>query len=233
MPLIALTPSWNSQTKQLCLGNDYIDAVQRAGGAPVLLSMTDSEAIADEMLSRMDGVLFTGGGDVNPACYGEEILPCCGEPTDNRDRFETLLLRCALRRKLPILGICRGLQIINVCLGGSLYQDIEKQYSRDLSHPRYDVPRDYAHAVSLMPGTLLHQLYGSDEIQVNSRHHQGIKVLAPGLKINAVAPDRLIEGVESADGSPLLTVQWHPESLQDRYSEHRAPFDWLIREASR
>ena len=233
MPLIALTPSWNSQTKQLCLGNDYIDAVQRAGGAPVLLSMTDSEAIADEMLSRMDGVLFTGGGDVNPACYGEELLPCCGEPADNRDRFEALLLRCALRRKLPILGICRGLQIINVCFGGSLYQDIGEQYSKDLLHPRFDVPRDYAHAVSLTPGTLLRKIYGSDKIQVNSRHHQGIKVLAPGLKVNAVSSDQLIEGFESADGSPLLTVQWHPESLQDRYPEHRAPFDWLIREASR
>ena len=114
MPLIALTPSWNDEKRQMCLGPDYIDAVQRAGGAPVLLSFTDSEALADEMLSRMDGVLFTGGGDVNPARYGEEMLPCCGAPADNRDQLETLLLRCALRRGMPILGICRGLQIINV-----------------------------------------------------------------------------------------------------------------------
>ncbi|MBS7300563.1 MAG: gamma-glutamyl-gamma-aminobutyrate hydrolase family protein, partial [Eubacteriales bacterium] len=102
-----------------------------------------------------------------------------------------------------------------------------------LEHPRNDVPRDYAHSMSLVSGTMLRSIYGADEIQVNSRHHQGIKTLAPGLKINAVAPDRLIEGVEFADGRPLLAVQWHPESLQDRYPEHRAPFDWLIREASR
>ena len=134
---------------------------------------------------------------------------------------------------MPILGICRGLQIINVCLGGTLYQDIGEQYSHDLEHPRNDVPRDYAHSMSLVSGTMLRSIYGADEIQVNSRHHQGIKTLAPGLKINAVAPDRLIEGFEFADGRPLLAVQWHPESLQDRYVEHRAPFDWLIHEASR
>lgn len=125
------------------------------------------------------------------------------------------------------------MQIINVCLGGTLYQHIGEQYSHDLEHPRNDVPRDYAHSMSLVSGTMLRSIYGADEIQVNSRHHQGIKTLAPGLKINAVAPDRLIEGVEFADGRPLLAVQWHPESLQDRYPEHRAPFDWLIREASR
>ena len=116
MPLIALTPSWNDEKRQMCLGPDYIDAVQRAGGAPVLLSFTDSEALADEMLSRMDGVLFTGGGDVNPARYGEEMLPCCGAPADNRDQLETLLLRCALLKGLIFGGVAMASMYVAIAI---------------------------------------------------------------------------------------------------------------------
>lgn len=233
MPLIALSPSWNSESRLTSIGPDYIDALCRAGGAPVILTFTDSEQALDDTLARMDGVVFSGGGDIAPARYGEQTLPCCGEITEARDRFEALLLRCAMRRRLPILGICRGLQAINVFLGGTLYQDIPEQYSRQLLHSRSDIGRDYAHDMSLVSGTLLYSIYQADHIQVNSRHHQAVKALSPALKANAISPDGLIEGAEAADGSALLCVQWHPESLQDRYIEHRAPFHWLLQEASR
>ena len=233
-PLIAVTPLMDYGRDSLWMLPGYMEAIMRAGGTPVMLPLTDDADILAQCAERFDAFLFTGGPDVGPmvgaaasATGRSEVL------SPERDRMESILLPAVMAWDKPILGICRGLQIINVCLGGTLYQDIGEQYSHDLEHPRNDVPRDYAHSMSLVSGTMLRSIYGADEIQVNSRHHQGIKTLAPGLKINAVAPDRLIEGVEFADGRPLLAVQWHPESLQDRYPEHRAPFDWLIREASR
>ena len=229
MPLIALTPSWNDEKRQMCLGPDYIDAVQRAGGAPVLLSFTDSEALADEMLSRMDGVLFTGGGDVNPACYGEEMLPCCGAPADNRDQLETLLLRCALRRGMPILGICRGIQFINAALRGTLWQDLPSQHPSDIEHhmnPPYDA---FGHNVSLVPGTPLASLFsGQTEIAVNSYHHQAVREPAAGLEVMAVAPDGVIEALYRPASHFLWAVQWHPEFLYKVDPRSQTIFDAFV-----
>lgn len=233
MPIIAVTPSWDNQTKRMLVNHDYINAVLDAGGTPMVIPPIQNESQLCEALDRCAGLLLTGGDDVCPTLYGEEILPCCGELTHERDFAEPILIRHALKNGLPILGVCRGMQIVNVTLGGSLYQDIARQFGDQLPHPRNDIPAGDAHAMQIVSGTLLHQVIGKDECMVNSRHHQAVKALAPGMRISAKAPDGLIEGMEAADGRRILCVQWHPESIQRRLSEHLNLFKWLVTEADK
>ncbi|MBQ9197067.1 MAG: gamma-glutamyl-gamma-aminobutyrate hydrolase family protein [Clostridia bacterium] len=233
MPIIAVTPSWDNQTKRMMVNHDYIHAVTDAGGVPMVIPPMEDAASLREALDRCDGLLLTGGDDVNPACYGEEKLPCCGELTPERDHAEPILIKRALERGMPILGVCRGMQILNVTLGGALYQDIALQYGDKLFHPCYDIPAGDAHAMNILPDTLLRRVMGADRCMVNSRHHQAVKRLAEGMRICAQAPDGLTEGMEAADGRPILCVQWHPESIQRRLAEHRELFKWLVREAGR
>ena len=233
MPIIALTPSWNTEQRRMVLGFDYIEAVTDAGGTPLVLPhLTDEKQLCDA-LDRCDALLLSGGDDVCPTLYGEKILPCCGDLTPERDFAEPILIRHALKRGMPILGICRGMQILNVALGGTLYQDIAQQYGDQVKHPCYDIPAGDAHAMRFLPDTLLRRVVGQDEGMVNSRHHQGVKKLADCLRPSALAPDGFIEGAEAADGRPILCVQWHPESIQRRLPEQARIFQWLVREASK
>ena len=233
MPIIALTPSWDNTNRRLAIPQDYILAITDVGGTPMVIPpMEDSERLC-AALDRCDALLLSGGDDVCPACYGEETLPCCGELTPERDHAETILIRHALKKGLPILGICRGMQILNAVLGGSLYQDIAQQYGKTLEHPRHDIPAGDAHMMRYEAGTLLQSIVGLSEGPVNSRHHQAVKALAPGMRGNAFAPDGLTEGMEAADGRPILAVQWHPESLQRRLPEQRRIFAWLVRETGK
>lgn len=233
MPLIALTPCWDTQNEHLYVPNDYVTAVQAAGGAPVVCSFTDSQEMADEMMAHADALLLTGGADVDPAVYHEEMLPFCGELALMRDKLEPMLIRAALKHNRPILGICRGLQIVNATLGGTLYQDIAEQYGKQVLHPRSDRPRDGVHNMSIAAGSMLEAAYGCREVMVNSRHHQACKVPAPCLKVVGIAEDGLVEGLESTSGTPILCVQWHPESMRAAIPVHMAVFNWIVREASR
>ncbi|MBQ9298893.1 MAG: gamma-glutamyl-gamma-aminobutyrate hydrolase family protein [Clostridia bacterium] len=233
MPMIAVTPSWDNNTRRMVVNHDYINAVTDAGGIPAVIPPIGDAERLRAALDRCDGLLLTGGDDVNPACYGEEKLPCCGELTPERDFAEPVLIRRAMERGIPILGICRGMQILNATLGGTRYQDIALQFSNALKHPCYDIPADDAHTMRLLPDTLLRRVMGTDQCMVNSRHHQAVKKLAPGLRASAQAPDGLIEGMEAADGRPILCVQWHPESIQRRLPEHLRLFRWLVTEAGK
>jgi len=233
MPVIAVTPFWDDEKGRIGVNNDYLEAVIRAGGSPVLLPLTDSEDVARTILSSVDGLLLSGGADVSPDVYKEEKLPCCGETAPRRDTLEKLLINYALQMKKPILGICRGMQILNCVLGGSLYQDIATQYKPDLKHPCYDTPRDCVHIVEIADNTRLRQIMNLDAVPVNSRHHQAVKKLGRNLKVSATAPDGTIEAMEFIDDYPMLSVQWHPESLEDRFLPQRTIFNWLIRESSR
>ncbi len=138
-----------------------------------------------------------------------------------RDAMEIPLCREALTRRMPILAICRGMQILSCVLGGKLYQDLVSQYGTQLSHPRYDVAGDPVHEVEVKQDTLLSSIVGTNHLDVNSRHHQGVKTLGKNLRISATAPDGLIEGIELPDHPFVLGVQWHPESLSDRYPDHQ------------
>ena len=227
MRLIGVTPSL-TEKGNITQNQDYFNAVFRAGALPVLLPLTEDEAVMREMLRRVDGLLLTGGADVGPDMYGEEKLPCCGEVTPVRDRFEFPLCRMALEMDMPILAICRGHQVLSCALGGTLYQDVAEQFSPKLKHPQYDIPRDKAHGMTVEEGSLLHQITGLTEFTVNSRHHQAVKTPGAGLKVIAHAPDGLIEGVELPGKKFVLGVQWHPEALGDRYEEAQALFNAFV-----
>ncbi len=227
MRLIGVTPSL-TEKGNMTLNQDYVDAVFRAGALPVLLPLTEDEKTMREMLNRIDGLLLTGGADVGPDMYGEEKLPCCGEVTPARDRFEFPLCRLALEMDKPILAICRGHQVLSCVLGGTLYQDVAEQFSPELKHPQYDIPRDKAHGMTVEEGSLLHKITGLNEFTVNSRHHQAVKTPGAGLKVIAHAPDGLIEGVELPGKRFVLGVQWHPEALGDRYEEAQALFNAFV-----
>ena len=228
MVLIGVVPSWVEDRKDT-INQDYLEAVWRAGGMPVLFPVTSDRDRISSLLDNVNGLLLTGGMDVNPSEYGENKKPCCGDCSGCRDAMEFPLCREALQRRMPVFAICRGMQILSCVLGGTLYQDLAEQFGTELCHPRYDVAGDPVHEVEVAPDTLLSSIIETCTLSVNSRHHQGIRDLGKGLQINAKAPDGLIEGIELPDHPFVLGVQWHPESLSDRYPAQQKLFDAFIR----
>ena len=194
----------------------YFLPVAAAGGVPIMIPLFDADvATLREIYDRLDGVCIPGGVDVDPAMFGEARRPECGRTDPPRDRVELQLTRWAIDDAKPLLGLCRGLQVINVALGGTLYQDLAADHPGAMKHdyfPTGGFARDYlSHEVSLARGSRLASVLGSRSL-VNSMHHQGIRTLGTGLTPAAVAPDGLIEGIET-DASFCVAVQWHPETL--------------------
>ena len=229
MPVIGVTPSRDPSSGRLTINPDYFSSLLRAGAVPVLLPLLCDESRLTALLSHLDGLLLSGGGDVSPARYGEKTEAFCGETDEARDETEFVLCREAVRRDLPLLGICRGVQVLNAALGGTLYQDIASQFPTALSHPVYDRPAEPVHAVQIRPGTLLSGIIGAECIGVNSRHHQAVKAAAPGLIVDAAAPDGLVEGLEMPGKKFVLGVQWHPESMSAAHREAQAVFDVFVK----
>ena len=198
----------------------YSRVVAAAGGLPVMIPLLDEEEALRGLYDRMDGLLIPGGVDLDPATYGESPLPTCARLDPARDRVELQFARWAIAEGKPLFGLCRGLQVVNVALGGTLYQDIAAQRSDAIKHdyfPTAGFSRDHlAHQVTVASGSRLDELVGSAPLQVNSMHHQAVKDLAPGLVPTAAAPDGVIEALEIPGDRFLLGVQWHPESLTDR-----------------
>lgn len=215
----------------LYLGRRYAAAVRRAGGVPVFLTWNEKSAAF--WARRLDGFLFTGGGDPDPKYYGQERRPACGQPNPARDAFELALLKEVLALGKPILGVCRGEQMLNVAMGGTMVQDIPTQRPEAAGEVHDDEAHRFAprQPCRVVPGTRLHELLGAEEITVNSIHHQAVDVPAPGLRVNAVSPAGIIEGVEAApdDERFLLSVQWHPEATAARDPRQQALFDALVR----
>lgn len=210
-PLIGLTPIDDTARESLWMLPGYMQGLEAVGGIGVMLPLTDDAAVLKELVAKMDGILLTGGNDVAPALYGEPKEPFCGENDPLRDRMETRLIELALQADKPVFGICRGLQILNAVLGGTLYQDLKTQTGTELCHSM-DKPYDRTvHEVTILPDTPLAELYGPGPLAVNSRHHQGIKTLAPALRAQATAPDGLIESVYLPGYRFVQAVQWHPE----------------------
>ncbi|MEW5872901.1 MAG: gamma-glutamyl-gamma-aminobutyrate hydrolase family protein [Chloroflexota bacterium] len=231
-PLIGLTTyrSLNQQGyPQFSQSEAYTSALAQAGACPVMIPLGLPEAALQALLARLDGVLFTGGGDVDPERYGNPQHPLVAGVDSDRDQLEIDLAQQLARSGKPFLGICRGLQVINVALGGSLYEDLLEQHPNSLKHQFYpDWPRQHlAHAVQVEPGSRLAEILGASNAQVNSLHHQGIQRLAAGLSLTARAPDGVIEAFEMP-GHPFgLAVQWHPENLQD-HAPMRALFQAFV-----
>jgi putative glutamine amidotransferase len=220
-PIIGVIPLWDEKKDSIWMLPGYMQGLEEAGAVPVILNLTISETVLKQAARFFDGFLFTGGHDVNPELYGQEKTNYCEEICGIRDQMEAYIFREAvLNQKKSALGICRGIQLFNVLLGGSLYQDIPTEFSGAVNHikgPPYDVP---AHNVRLLPESPLRKLTGKECLEVNSYHHQGINRIANGLEIMALADDGLVEAVYMPDHSYVWAVQWHPEfSLKDEISK--------------
>lgn len=208
----------------------YVTAIADAGGAPILIPPELDEPSWRTLLARLDGVLFSGGADIGLEHFVGEPHPTIDVEAD-RDAIELPLLRAAVEAGKPLLGICRGLQVMNVALGGTLYTHILDQLPNALQHDWHDQPRDtLAHPVRMEEGTRLAEALGAPVVQVNTLHHQGIKDLAPGLIPTAYAPDGLIEGIELPGHPFALAVQWHPEWLTE-HEEMRKLFRAFVESA--
>jgi gamma-glutamyl-gamma-aminobutyrate hydrolase PuuD len=195
----------------------YVEAILAAGGTPVIIPFSLDEPELTQFLPILDGVLFTGGPDINPAVYGGSMHPGVKGIDSQRDHSDIFIARYAIDRKIPFLAICRGIQIINVTLGGTIYTHISDQHPHAIFHTSYpDLPYNYlSHSVTISENSLLAQICRQESMLVNSLHHQGIKGLAPGLQAVARAPDQLVEAVQVPDHPFGLGVQWHPELLPD------------------
>lgn len=207
--IIGITGNYREETNEYSVRREYVEAIETAGGFPVFLTPTS------EIPTFLDGIVMSGGGDIDPAYYHEEPIPQCGKITPIRDRYELILAQFALESYIPILGICRGMQVLNVAGGGTLHQDLYTSTSSQIMHEQ-KAPSDYPiHNVRLEQGSLLKDIYKRDEFRVNSFHHQSVKSTGTGFKVTADCADGTIEGIEHSDHVFAVGVQWHPEYLKD------------------
>ncbi len=211
-PVIGITSRYLNDKKHYNLPDAYTKAVQRNGGTPIILPpLYDIDQ--DQLLGIVDGIIFTGGPDVDPMLYGEQPLPKQGGIDILRDTFEISLAKKALAGEKPVFGICRGLQIINTAAGGTLIQDIGSQVDDPIKHGQQTETWYGTHHVKLESGSMVHGIFGVDEVKVNSFHHQACKDPAPGFKATGWASDGVIEVLEVDSPHWRLCVQWHPEHM--------------------
>lgn len=232
LPTIGITIGYDPRRAELhALRQDYVRAVEKAGGLPVALAPV-SEALVAPLLDALDGLILSGGSDLDPALFGAQPHPKLGRVVRERDDFELALTRQALARDLPILAICRGHQVLNVAMGGTLIQDIASEWKGSAGHD-YDSRRQrrlLAHEVRILPGTRLREILGKDAVAVNSLHHQAVKELGTGLVVSGLASeDRIIEAVEKPPARFVLGVQWHPESFWNQSDSFQTLFEALVR----
>ncbi|HJX11435.1 MAG TPA: gamma-glutamyl-gamma-aminobutyrate hydrolase family protein [Candidatus Binatia bacterium] len=207
----------------------YCRAVENNGGMPMLLPFTRSRALMRQFIDRLDGLLISGGAfDIHPSYYNENPIKKIGAIKAERTEFELEMTHLALKRDLPLLGICGGAQAINVALGGSLYQDIATQAPHANQHEQGTKKEIGGHRVTIERGTKLADILRRRTLEVNTTHHQAVKAIGTGLVVNATAEDGLIEGIESLRHSFVLGVQWHPEVLAPRHVAQRRIFSFFI-----
>lgn len=207
-PLIGISLGYNP--KKNSVNTVYVQSVLKNGGVPYLIPVTDDVETLRQIVSELDGLIMTGGEDIAPLYYGEQNHPELGEVNDERDVYDLILVKLAIEHNVPLLGICRGLQLINVAMGGTLYQDLPSQHSQQINH-RLESGEILAHKVALVPGTQVKRILNVDSIEVNSLHHQAIKKLAPGLVISGKSEDGVVEMIEAYPTRQILAVQFHPE----------------------
>ncbi len=232
-PVIGMTAlrSPDQESFHHILTGPYLRAVVGAGGYPIVLPAMPERV--SEALDLVFGLLLIGGGDIEARHIGRQNHPRARFFNPLRDEFEFAIIKEARQRRMPMLGICRGHQLINLALGGGLYQDIADEQGSDLEHYREDLANDPVHSVSLAPESCLASILGTTQLSVNSVHHQAVKETAPELKAVAWAPDGVIEAVESCSPQTgfILGVQWHPERLVEKMPEHRKIFERFVRAA--
>lgn len=239
-PIIGISTNFSKITDlpfvnydKIFINSGYINVIIKAGGIPLLLPLNADEKTTDQLLALVDGVVLSGGQDVHPSYYQEEQHPLLGITAQQRDEHELHIVRVASVQKKPILGICRGLQLINVAFGGTLYQDLS-QHTTDSkkAHSLDEYMDTKLHSVNIISGSILHKLLHTTEVMTNSYHHQAIKNLAQGFRIAAKAEDGVIEAIENIEENPwILAVQWHPEVMVESHPEMVKLFEALIQKS--
>ncbi len=225
-----IPPSW-------VMSQRYVQTLTTAGALPWMIPLVTDEDTLRGIYESLDGVFLPGGADIDPASYGTDPHPLCDKTDRERDRVELTLGGWALADGKPVLGVCRGMQLINVVAGGTLYQDLATQLAGGIKHDYFpfggqQYPRDYlAHEVRIAEDSRLARLFGPGPIKVNSMHHQGVRTLGAGLVATAHAPDGLVEAVEGTGPGYLLAVQWHPEALTERDASTRRLFAEFVEAA--
>jgi putative glutamine amidotransferase len=221
LPVIGLTPSLDGS--ELKVAQDYVDAVLAAGGVPFIIPYLSGKLEIQQVSEMLDGIILTGGGDIDPTLFGEEPIPQLGSIDPLRDDFEVKLIQNMLQRNKPMLGICRGCQILNVAVGGDMFQDLETQFPAQLLQHTQNAPRSHrSHYVHIAQGSRLFRIMQErTTIKVNSFHHQAVRRLAGCFVQSAVSSDGVMEAFESDEHSYVIGVQWHPENLagQDEFSK--------------
>jgi putative glutamine amidotransferase len=213
---------------------DYIHAVEVAGGLPLMIPLSRDPSLLEDYFSTLDGLLLPGGMDVDPVHYGEEPHKLLEEVDPVRDETELYLAKRALKEDMPVLGVCRGEQLLNVAAGGSLFQDIAAQSPQEVIRHFQDFAQEWpSHSVEVKPDTLLASIIPERKLRVNSYHHQAVRRLAADFRVGATAPDGVIEAIESTRHTFALGVQWHPELLVDNLDFNLALFRRHVEEASR
>lgn len=224
-----------SNVKYNMLSTFNTNAVLKAGGIPVIFPASSDDEIISNYLDIVDGVYFTGGEDISPILLNEEPSPYIGKLSYDRDIFEIKLFKEAAKRDIPILGVCRGMQLINIAAGGKNYQDIYKEHEGVSCHnPKADM-QDYFHNVYLEKGSIISEIYKdfNNRLMVNSSHHQAVKIPAEGFKVTGRAKDNIIECIESIKNTFILATQWHPEYLQEKHEEGILIYKRFIQEAEK
>ncbi|HET7909613.1 MAG TPA: gamma-glutamyl-gamma-aminobutyrate hydrolase family protein [Nitrospira sp.] len=241
-PLIGVTPDFNAGDRKEWGGKEptyflrarYIRAIEDLGGIPIVLPLVADLRARRRLLTHIDGLLLTGSGpDLAPELYGEPQRYKFPVMAQRRAAFELEMAQLARTADLPVLGICGGMQALNVAFGGSLYQDIRSQRPNPLEHRQSTPATELSHPVKIAPKSLLHRIVKTATIRVNSSHHQSVKHVAPSLDASAWAPDGVVEAIESSSERFFLGIQWHPEFLFDRHHRHRRLFEAFLKSARR
>ena len=227
MRVVIAMPRMSTDPEPTVAQSKYIESLARAGAGMRWVELNDPEQAVQDALT-CDGLLLPGGGDMDPTFYGQERIPACGEPNLLRDAAEPLLLRAFLAADKPVLGICRGIQVMNAVLGGDLYQDI-----KPFEHLPHNDHWAKVHTVTVRRGTLLSRILGQDTVLVNSQHHQAVDRVAPGFTLAALSEDGIVEAIEKPDARFCLGVQWHPEWLSDADPAMQGLFDAFVNACSK
>ena len=215
--------------KRAYVNEDYIHAILKAGGTPLILPVVEDEAVIKDLVSKLDGLILSGGHDVAPQMYGENPLRKLGETFPERDSFDMKLIEFAKDRTIPILGICRGFQILNVYHGGTLYQDLDYLDNKDaLDHSQQSGPDIVNHSITIDETSMFFEITQSRRLFVNSFHHQALKKVGESLSVVAKADDGVVEAFESSDYPWLLAVQFHPEMLHRKDDRMQNIFNELV-----
>lgn len=227
MRVVIAMPQMSTDPEPTVAQSKYMESLARAGAGMRWVELSDPEQAVQDALT-CDGLLLPGGGDMDPKFYGQARIPACGEPNLLRDAAEPLLLRAFLAADKPVLGICRGIQVMNAVLGGDLYQDI-----KPFEHLPHNGHWAKVHTVTVRRGTLLSRILGQDTVLVNSQHHQAVDRVAPGFTLAALSEDGIVEAIEKPDAGFCLGVQWHPEWLSDADPAMQSLFDAFVNACSK